>query len=181
MHLAGLFPRASVAPSASVTPRAPVAPALDDCERIFWARVLESVDRAAIRRYWVGCLLQSEIDQVVGELRLAGSRFRIGDVGARVVQRAGPYSFARGTLDYVVPPAQSRVNSVDAALEYIRKNHRVGDPCIGIRLPKKGITVIGGWIENRILRRARAPKQDPPGPQLPKGLEFAPTSALPLL
>lgn len=155
----------------------------DERGMIFWARVLESVDREAIRRYWSGCLLQSEIDQVVGELRLVGrqrTRSRaefLKDVGSRVVQRAGPYSFAKGRLDYVVPPAQSRVNSIDAALEYIRRHHRIGDPCIGICLPKKGFTVIGGWTENAILRNNRVPGRNGytclPVTPLPKGLEYA--------
>ena len=103
---------------------------------LLWIRVLESTDRRAIRRYWVNCLLQSEIDQVIGELRLASRAVTHGDVGRRVLRRSGPYSFARGSLDYVAAHARSRGDSGD--------RHRLhqppapgGDPCMGIRLEKR--------------------------------------------
>jgi hypothetical protein len=88
--------------------------------QLLWIRVLESTDRRAIRRYWVTCLLQSEIDQVVGELRLAGRAVTHEDVGRRVLRRSGPYSFARGALDYVVPATQDHVSTVETAIGYIR-------------------------------------------------------------
>lgn len=119
---------------------------------LLWIRVLESTDRRAIRRYWVNCLLQSEIDQVIGELRLAGRAVTHEDVGRRVLQRSGPYSFARGALDYVVPATQDRVGTVETAIDYISRKHKSGDPCMGIRLEKNGITVIGGWIESAMLQ-----------------------------
>jgi hypothetical protein len=139
---------------------------------LLWIRVLESTDRHAIRRYWVTCLLQSEIDQVVGELRLAGRAVTHEDVGRRVLRRSGPYSFARGALDYVVPATQDHVSTVETAIEYISRRHRSGDPCMGIRLEKKGITVIGGWIKSAMLQSEQKEEKVAKIQILPKGLMY---------
>jgi hypothetical protein len=142
--------------------------------QLLWIRVLESTDRRAIRRYWVTCLLQSEIDQVVGELRLAGRAVTHEDVGRRVLRRSGPYSFARGALDYVVPATQDHVSTVETAIGYISNNHKSGNPCMGIRLEKKGITVIGGWIESAMLQSEQKAKEERVAKIqiLPKGLMY---------
>jgi hypothetical protein len=102
---------------------------------MFWIRVLESIDRQTIRRYWNEHLLQEEIDKVISDFRIEGIPFSFFDI----IQEA----LGCGKINYVVP--WEKIDSIPTAIAYIKKNHKEGDPCMCIQLRNIGLTVCGGW------------------------------------
>lgn len=110
---------------------------------MFWIRVLESIDRPTIKRYWNEHLLQEEVDKVISDFRIDGIPFTFFDIIHETLARHGPYGLGCGKINYIVP--WEKIDNVSLAVDYIKKNHKLGDPCMCIQLPKVGLTVCGGW------------------------------------